>query len=267
MSTTASGPHFPASAPAAWRRRAVVKITMAEAKIMLRDVAAVFFAFVFPALLLIALGAGMPGFQDEAEELGGLRPVDVYGPVVIGLAIATTAFTVLPAYLALYRETGVLRRLAVTPASPAMLLAGQLVVNVLLATIGSIIALLAAVVLFDVELPGNPAGLALAFVLSTVASFSLGLVIAAVAKNGRVASGIGMVVYFPMLFFAGVWTPGDTMPDGARAVADFTPLGAATEAMADAWVHGDWPSTLHLLVLAGWAVVGGFAAARLFRWE
>jgi putative toxin-antitoxin system antitoxin component (TIGR02293 family) len=95
----------------------------------------------------------------------------------------------------------------------------------------------------------------------------LALVIAAVAKNGRVASGIGMVVYFPMLFFAGVWTPGDTMPDGARAVADFTPLGAATEAMADSWVHGDWPSALHLLVLVGWSLVGGVAAAKLFRWE
>jgi ABC-2 type transport system permease protein len=267
MSTTTPGAPSAANVSAAWRRRAVTKITLVETRIMLRDVAAVFFALAFPAVLLIALGAGMPGFQDTADELGGLRPVDVYGPVVIGLAVATLAFTVLPAYLALYRETGVLRRLAVTPASPAMLLGAQLIANLAFLAAGSVLALLAAVVLFDVALPRNPAGLALAFVLSTVATFTLGLVIAAVAKNGRVASGIGMVVYFPMLFFAGVWTPGDTMPDGARAVADFTPLGAATEAMADSWVHGDWPSALHLLVLVGWSLVGGVAAAKLFRWE
>lgn len=267
MSTTTHPTPGTASLLSPWRRRALAKITVTEAKIMLRDVAAVFFALVFPALLLIALTVGMPGFQDPSEDLGGLRPVDVYGPVVLGLAIATLAFTVLPAYLALYRETGVLRRLAVTPASPGMLLGAQLVVNVAFLAVGAGIALLAAIVMFDVDAPGSPVGFAVAFILGTVASFALGLVIAAIAKNGRIASGIGMAVYFPMLFFAGVWTPGDTMPDGARAVADFTPLGAATEAMADSWVHGDWPSVLHLLVLVGWSVVGGFTAAKLFRWE
>lgn len=56
------------------------------------------------------------------------------------------------------------------------------------------------------------------------------------------------------------------MPDAARGVADFTPIGAASAAMADAWA-GAWPTLLHLAVLAGWAVVASVAAARLFRWE
>jgi ABC-type multidrug transport system ATPase subunit len=60
--------------------------------------------------------------------------------------------------------------------------------------------------------------------------------------------------------------PGATMPDAARYVADFTPIGAASEAIADAW-SGAWPTPLHLAVLAGWAVVASAAAARLFRWE
>jgi ABC-2 type transport system permease protein len=66
--------------------------------------------------------------------------------------------------------------------------------------------------------------------------------------------------------FAGVWTPGATMPDAARNVADFTPIGAASEAIADAW-SGAWPTPLHLAVLVGCAVVASAAAARLFRWE
>ena len=51
-----------------------------------------------------------------------------------------------------------------------------------------------------------------------------------------------------------------------RTIADFTPIGAAAEAMTDAWLSG-WPSTQHVLVLAVWAVVTPVAATRLFRWE
>jgi ABC-2 type transport system permease protein len=61
-------------------------------------------------------------------------------------------------------------------------------------------------------------------------------------------------------------TPGPAMPELARTIADLTPLGAAAEAMSDAW-FGDWPSPLHVAVLAGWSVLAGAAAARLFRWE
>lgn len=41
---------------------------------------------------------------------------------------------------------------------------------------------------------------------------------------------------------------------------------AASMAMQDAWM-GDWPSPLHLAVLAGSALGLGVLSARLFRWE
>lgn len=250
----------------------LTKITTTEAKLMLRDPGAAFFAVIFPGFLLVALTLVLPGFADPIEEPGlpaeleGLRPVDVYVPIVLALAIATTAFTLVPSYLSTYRERGVLRRLATTPAPPRDLLTAQLAVNLGLLTAGSVLAVVAGVVAFDVDWPGNVPGLLLAFVLATFASFTIGLIIAAVSPNARVAQGIGMVVYFPMLFFAGVWTPGPTMPDTLRTIADFSPIGAASEAMLDAWL-GDWPTGLHLAVLAGWAVVASVAATKLFRWE
>lgn len=250
----------------------LTKVTTTESKLVLRDGAAVFFGLAFPVLLLVALSFVIPGFRDPMtvpdlpEHLVGLRPVDIYPPVILALAIATVAFTLVPAYLATYREQGVLRRLATTPTSPGTLLTAQLLVNFAILVAGSAVAALAAVSVLDVTTPENPVGLLLGFTLGTVACFGIGLIIAAVASSARVASGIGMIVYFPMLFFAGVWTPGETMPDAARAIADFTPIGAAAEAMTDAW-FGDWPSALHLAVLLAWAVIAGTAATRLFRWE
>lgn len=250
----------------------LTKVTTTESKLVLRDGASVFFGLVFPAFLLVALSLVIPGFLDPIDEpnlpehLVGLRPVDIYPPVVLGLAIATVTFTMVPVYLATYREQGVLRRLATTPASPRTLLAAQLLVNLAILVAGSALAVLATVTVLDVASPENPAGLLLGFTLGTVACFSLGLIIAAVASSARTASAISMIVYFPMLFFAGVWTPGDAMPDAARAIADFTPIGAAVEAMTDAW-FGDWPSALHVAVLVAWTLGAGIAATKLFRWE
>ncbi|WP_207782527.1 ABC transporter permease [Phytoactinopolyspora limicola] len=245
----------------------LTKVTAVESKLLLRDPATIFFGLIFPTLLLVGLGSLMPDFREADPDLGGLRPVDVYAPVALTLAIVTVAIAILPAYLAAYRAEGVLRRLATTPAPPSVLLNAQLIVNMVILVIGSAVAIAAALLVLDVERPGNIGGSLVAFAAGTVACFSVGLLISALAKNGKAANAIGMSTYFPLLFFAGVWTPGDTMPSGVRAIADFTPTGAAVEALSEAWIHGGWPSALHLAVLVAWAVVVGFIAARTFRWE
>jgi len=45
-----------------------------------------------------------------------------------------------------------------------------------------------------------------------------------------------------------------------------TPLGAAVQAMTDAW-QGKFPHPLQIVALACYAVVLPVAAAKLFRWE
>jgi ABC-2 type transport system permease protein len=74
------------------------------------------------------------------------------------------------------------------------------------------------------------------------------------------------LVYFPMMFVAGVWTPGPVMPDAVRKVADFTPLGAASQAMSAAWA-GDPVRWVHLVVMAGFTAGLGAIAVRSFRWS
>ena len=74
-----------------------------------------------------------------------------------------------------------------------------------------------------------------------------------------------MLLYFPLLFFAGVYIPLDVMPDGIRTVSGYTPAGAAVQALSDSWV-GTTPRLSDLLVMAVYATVGGALAVRLFRW-
>jgi ABC-2 type transport system permease protein len=243
-----------------------MKLVQMEAKLFLREPLGAFFGILFPSVLLLVLGTAIPAFTQPADDLGGRRPIDIYLPIVLALAIATVTMITLLGTLALYRERGVLRRLSATPVSPVSLLLAQLAVNTGALAAGSALAFAVARIRFDVAAPGNVVGFLVAYLLGAAAMGAVALLIAAVAPSARASNGLGSLVYFPMMFFAGVWTPGPTMPELARHIADYTPLGAASQAMQVAWT-GQWPGALHLLVLAGYTIILGFTAARLFRWE
>lgn len=119
---------------------------------------------------------------------------------------------------------------------------------------------------FGVAAPQDPGGFVLAAVLSVAALFALGLFIGAVARSGSAAGAIGSLVFFPLMFFAGLWVPREVMPEVLRQIGDFTPLGAAVAALQEAF-QGTFPSAASLLVLVAYAALFSLLAVRAFRWE
>jgi len=258
-----SVPSTPAQPPV---MKALRRLVAVESKLYLREPVGAFFGIAFPSVLVLVLGFAMPAFTEPNDDIGGRRPIDLYLAIVFALAIATVSMVTLVATLSAYRERGVLRRLQATPVSPRSLLTAQIVVNSGALVVGSLLAFVAGRLAFDVAGPVNLIGFLVAFLLGTVAMGAVALLVAAVAPTAAASSGIGTAVYFPMMFFAGVWTPGPLMPGLAQRIADFTPLGAASAAMQDAWV-GDSVAPLHLVVMAAFAVGLGALSVRLFRWE
>jgi ABC-2 type transport system permease protein len=246
--------------------RPMTALTVSEGRLFLRDGLSVAMGLLFPSILLLVLGSAMPGFREAAPEMGGLRPIDVYVPIVVAMALANVAITTLPTHLATHRERGVLRRMATTPVGPGPLLGAQLIVNLIAMLISVGIAVTLGVTVLGVPLPASIPLFAGVLVLATLAIFAIGLLLSAVSPTAKAAGGAGMLVYFPMLFFAGVWTPGPTMPDTLRRIAEFTPLGAAAQALSGAW-SGTGVTPLSLAVMAGYAIVISLLAARLFRWS
>jgi ABC-2 type transport system permease protein len=246
--------------------KALPKLIAVETKLYYREPVGAFFSIIFPGVLIVVLGLAIPGFRQPADDIGGRRPVDVYFPVLMSLAIVTVTMVALLNVLALYRERGVLRRLSATPVSPTALILAQLVVNLAALILGVLLAYGAAVLVFDIGAPANIAGVLIGFTLGAAAMGMIALFIAAVVPSQKASVGWGSLISYPMMFFAGVWTPGPAMPDGVRRVADFTPLGAASQAMQAAWAGG-WPRPLHLAVMAATVAAFGTAAAKLFRWQ
>src|SRR5215472_7995980 len=211
------------------------RLTFMELKLFLREPLAVYFAVAFPALLVGILGS-VPGFREPKQDIGGLRVIDLYVPIAIAFVLVMLSLNLVPATLATYRERGILRRLATTPVGPTALLAAQMVMSLLMAVFAALLVL------------------------------AVGLVLAAVVPTARSAQGFGTVLFFPMMFFAGLWVPRAAMPGTLRDISDFTPLGATVQALQDA-AGGGWPQSLHLAVMAAYAAVFGLLAMRTFRWQ
>lgn len=245
---------------------ATTQLIKTEAKLFLRDPIALFFGLVFPTLLLLALGYLYPGFDEPAADLNGARYIDTYSPIALMLGLATLGLVTLPPILGTYRQFGILRRLRTTPVHPARLLLGQLVVHSIVAVLAAIVAVAAVAFAFDVPIPESPVWFVIAFLLAVGSVFSIGLLVGAVAKTTVAGQTIGMGLYFPMLFFAGVWIPRSVMPDALRTISDLTPIGSAVQALDDAW-FGVTPDVTNLLVMAVAMVGISLVAVRVFRWE
>jgi ABC-2 type transport system permease protein len=172
----------------------------------------------------------------------------------------------LPIPLASYRELGVLRRLSTTPVPPSWVLAAQGVVQLCVAVTSLIVIFVASVTAFGAPAPKSAYGLVLSVALAIAGLFPIGLVVAAMARTANGASVIGRLAFFPLMFFAGLWLPRAVMPGALLDISNYTPLGAAVEAIQDSMLQG-FPPAAPLLVLAAYAVVFGFLARRFFRWE
>ncbi|WP_326577241.1 ABC transporter permease [Streptomyces sp. NBC_00481] len=236
-----------------------------EIRLFRREVGNYFWIMLFPVLLLVILGS-IPAFRDPDPALDGLRVVDTYVPVTVLLGLIVSGLQAMPQTLTGYREHGILRRMYTTPVRPSALLSAQMLVYAGGALVSALLALVVGRLVFDVRLPRQPFGYALALVLAVLVALALGSVVSALSRTTKIASAVGTIVFFPAMFCAGVWMPVQTMPDVLARIVGFTPFGAAAQALNEAAV-GDWPGWDHLGVLVVWTVSLTAGAARWFRWE
>ncbi|ANZ39157.1 ABC transporter [Lentzea guizhouensis] len=241
----------------------MLRIVEVEARLFLRDRLNSLFAVLFPAVLLLVLGA-VPALRTPAPEFGGLRFIDAYMSSLVVFTLAFIGLQRVPTVVATYREKGVLRRLSTTPMHPARLLVGQMVVNFAAAILSVLLTIVVGYLVFGVDLPHHPLGLAAAVVLGGAGTFALGLVIAALAPNARAAGGWATAVFMLLMFFGGVYLPRFMLPSVVRSIGSYTPPGV--EALQQAWL-GTAPDWRHLAIMGLVSLVAGSVAAKTFRWE
>lgn len=238
-------------------------LTRIETKLFLREWSTMFFVFALPLglLTIFSLVSGGDAADDESNIPASFLPT-----MAIGIGIAMLGLATLPMVLANYRDKGILRRMSTTPVRPVKVLIAQLLIHLAAAVVVVSLIVVVGNLAFGSDLPEAPVRFGLAALLFSVSLFSIGLVIAAVAPSSTGASVIGNILFFPSMFFAGIWTPGDLMPESVRWLRDVTPLGAGMSSMQDAWA-GSWPGTEHVVAMVAVTAICVGLAARFFRWE
>jgi ABC-2 type transport system permease protein len=244
--------------------KALWKMTLVEAKLFMREPAAVFFTLAFPVLIVLLFSAIFG--NDPVPGMSGLRVVDVSTPGYTMMVIGTTGLLSLPITLAGYRRRGILRRLRATPIPPATILASQVAVHLVMTALGIVLMVLAAWLVYGLRLPETPLALAAGFVFASLSLFALGFVLAGLLPSERTANTVGQAVYFPMIFLSGAILPREMFPDPLKIVSEFVPLTYAVDLIQDLWLEGTW-NLVALAVLAGLAVVSVAVSSATFRWE
>jgi len=246
--------------PEAWKH-----MVLNEARMVIRDTAGLVVPIGIPMLIMVMNGLGASG--EPVPELGGLSPMSaIMMPLTLAMVIALVSVVNMPSFLATYRKTRILRRLAVTPAHPTMVLLAQMIVSLVQVVLGGGLAVLIAVLAFDISAPRNLAAAIGIGALAIASLYAVGMLVAALSPTVNSAVAIGLVAFFAMMALGGGFGPMVDLPDVLSTIGVWLPYGAAVEALGAAWI-GQSIETAHLVAMGAWAVIGGGLAAKLFRWQ
>lgn len=246
--------------------KSYAQLLITDLRLFLREPITAFFTLGFPIMLVLIFGS-MFGNEPTAL-LGGYGSMDISMPAYTALILGSVGFMTVAMGTSSYRETGVLRRYRATPLRPLTYILADVTVNLLMTLLGMAGVVLVGWLLYRVRFEGQPFSVLLAVILSALAMFSIGYLIASLAPNARAAQVISMVIFYPMMFLSGAGMPLEILPATIRRIADFLPLSYPVRLLRGLWFGGTWREHwLEVIVLGGILAVCTALASRLFRWE
>ncbi len=237
-----------------------------EIKLSLRGMDMFIFAICMPVVVVIILGAvfgNKPAF-DGAEytfleqSFGAVSTIAICAGGVMGLPLVVSD----------YRSRKILKRFKVTPTSPALILAVQVVIYALYSVVSLILVYMAGAIFFGYQLYGSWLQFLGAYMLVMLSMFSIGLLVGGIAPNMKIASAAASLLYFPMLIFSGATLPYEVMPVALQKVADILPLTQGIKILKAASLGLPFDSVfIPVLVMIVIAVICITISLCFFKWE
>jgi ABC-2 type transport system permease protein len=216
----------------------------------------------------VTAGAEPIRLTDSGVDHRPMRQIDWLTPGMVGLMVMLVNLVV-GASIIVWRDRGVLKRLAVTPLRPLTLILTQIAARMIFSLLQVALLLVIARLLFGVEVAGSYVDLAIVVVAGTLAMLAFGFVIAAFVPRIESAQAVTSLVGFPMMLLGGSYFAFDNAPAYLRPVIDAMPLTYLNHALREVMLYGNGADAVarDLLVLMAWMVASLFVATRAFRWE
>jgi ABC-2 type transport system permease protein len=237
-----------------------------ELKKLYRDPLNLVVMLLMPVGLALIFYFALSGITNDYYPVPGMNHFEYLLPGVMGYAVIYMGMMVALS-LVEYRESGLLKRVQVTPVSPAAYLGSHIIANMIIATLQAFVVLLVAWLLGFQPL-GGLAGLllsALFLALLGVTAVGLGMLTASLAKSTGAASGIAAIFILPMMMFGALLA---VFNETTRNIARFTPNFYVSDSLSIIFHTGriaDPAIGQNLLTLALISLVVAAAGILMFR--
>jgi len=226
-----------------------------ELRLLLRNGEQLLLTMFIPITLLVGLTLLPLG------SFGGNRAA-TFVPVIMALAVISTAFTGQAIAVAFDRRYGALKRLGATPLPVWGIIAGK---SMAVVTVVGLQAILLGAIGFALGWRPAPAALVLGaavIALGTATFAALGLLLGGTLR-AEIVLAVANLMWFVFAGLGALTVQTRMVPATAAWVARITPAGALTEALSRAMsLSVDW---FGMAVLAAWGAVAALAARRWFR--
>lgn len=186
----------------------------------------------------------------------GTRLIDLLIPDFIGMIIMWTAILGTAITVVEDKNSGVRKRILLTPTSKLSLVAGNVLSSLILVMIQVFVLLTIAILVFGVRIAGSVSLLLLVIMTATVSMIGIGLVVSYFARTPDEAFYLSMMITFPMMLFGTIFF---TMNRSGwiGTVSQFMPLRYINDALRAVVVHSaSFADVLpHLLVILGFGLL------------
>jgi ABC-2 type transport system permease protein len=145
-------------------------------------------------------------------------------PAILGIIVTMTMVIITSVAIVREREQGTLEQLMVTPVKPLELMIGKIVPYIVLGYLQITVALLVAVLVFQVPIRGNLLQLYLLTLFFITASLGLGLMISNLAQTQMQAFQMSFFVMLPSIMLSGFLFPRAAMPKIIYLISYLIPL-------------------------------------------
>jgi ABC-2 type transport system permease protein len=225
------------------------------------------FTIIFSVVFLVFLG--IAAGNSRVSGLGDVKEVQYYVPGFVAYGVMAACFTMLSINLVVRRETGLLKRLRLTPLPAWALLAAIFISTLLVALVQVVVLLAIGRFAFGVQPPGALAAFVVALLVGALSFTALGTAMASLVPNQESAGPVTSTIFFVLLFLSGLYF---YIPphSGLSEFASYFPVrhfilavfsSFNTQRGVSPW---DWAD---LRIVALWGVIGTGVAIRRFRWS
>lgn len=165
------------------------------------------------------------------------------------------------------RNNGVLRRLAISPASSGQIIVGKILGRFLLGVVQIVYLLLISRFVFGMDYAGNLPLIALTMSIFAWGCAATGVLAGATIRNPETVQGVCTLGAIVMAAIGGCWWPLEIVPDFARQVGNCFPTAWAMNALHQLISFGGGFADIQfeLLLISGFAVASSILAARSLR--